>query len=136
MTRTFPKLLWRAAPAVLLLAVSFLDAEPSQAGSVENLERERALLIDVFLDPSLTPAERDSRVGHSMHRLLDLERMVLRDEDLIGRNTPTVKRAFKNYDLTFLVHAATEKDMSVIDGWLEQVGITTQGLMAAKRGRR
>ena len=35
--------------------------------------------------------------------------MVLRDDKLTGRNTPQVRRAFANYDLTFLVHASAEK---------------------------
>ena len=72
----------------------------------------------------------------SQRRLIDLERMVLRDSSLTGRNTPTVRRAFENYDLTFLVHASSEKNVSAIDAWLAQIGITTQSLMSAKMGRR
>ncbi len=122
------------ACATVVLAGATLG--PAHAGSVENLERERAILIDTMLDPEATPAERHGKIETSKHRLVDLERMVLRDDSLVGRNTPTIKRAFANYDLTFLVHAAAEKDMSVLDNWLEQLGITTQSLMSARRARR
>ena len=122
--------------AAAVIAGSTLVAMPAFAGTVENLERERAILIDTMLDADVTPAEREAKIETSRNRLVDLERMVLRDDSLVGVNTPTVKRAFSNYDLTFLIHAATEKEMSVIDNWLEQMGITTQSLMSAKRARQ
>ena len=122
--------------AAAVIVGSTLVAMPAFAGTVENLERERAILIDTMLDADVTPAEREAKIETSRNRLVDLERMVLRDDSLVGVNTPTVRRAFANYDLTFLIHAATEKEMSVIDNWLEQMGITTQSLMSAKRARR
>ena len=125
-----------AALPLMALTLGVLAATPAAAGSLENMERERAILIDAFLDPGVSPAERGQRVHTARTRLIDLERMVLRDDSLVGRNTPTVKRAFDNYDLTFLVHAAIEKDMAISDSWLEQVGLTTQALMAATKGRR
>jgi hypothetical protein len=117
------------------LAVAFA-AGTAAAGTLENMERERALLIEAMLDPSLGPAERQSRFEAGQRRLVDLERMVLRDESLKGRNTPAVRRAFANYDLTFLFHAGLEKKMAPSDLWLEQVGVSTQSLMAAKKGFR
>ncbi len=126
-----------AAAACLAIGLAAGSATgPAQAGTLENLERERAIFIDTLLDPDATPAERFDKVRISRHRLVDLERMVLRDTSLKGRNTPTVRRAFDNYDLTFLVHASTEKNVSAIDTWLGEVGITTQSLMSAKMGRR
>ncbi len=113
-----------------------LMAGPAQAGTLENLERERAIFIDSLLDPETTPNQRLAQVRISKRRLVDLERMVLRDKSLAGRNTPVVRRAFENYDLTFLVHASAENNVSAIDAWLAEVGITTQGLMSAKIGRR
>ena len=124
------------AVVAAVIAGSALLSMPAFAGTVENLERERAILIDTMLDADVTPAEREAKIETSRHRLVDLERMVLRDDSLVGVSTPTVKRAFANYDLTFLIHAASEKEMSVIDNWLEQMGITTQSLMSAKRARR
>jgi hypothetical protein len=113
-----------------------LVSAPVQAGTLENLERERAIFIDSLLDPEATPTERIEKVRISERRLVDLERMVLRDKSLTGRNTPAVRRAFENYDLTFLVHASAENNVSAIDTWLGQIGITTQSLMSAKMGRR
>ena len=125
----------RTTCAITLLA-AVLAAPTAQAGSLENLERERALLVEAFIEPDPMPAERQARIALSSRRLVDLERMVLRDDSLTGRNTPTVRRAFANYDLTFLVHAATEQDMAVVDIWLEQIGITSQSILSARRGRR
>ena len=96
-------------------------------------------------NPSVILLHDDSGIGMIAHddvfrihhrALFDGKTMKLRDDSLVGVNTPTVKRAFANYDLTFLVHAAAENEMSVIDNWLEQMGITTQSLMSAKQGRR
>ena len=102
-----------------------------QAGTLENLERERALVIENILNPDLTPEQRSQKVEGAKPRLVDLERMVLRDIKLKGRNTPTVRRAFENYDLTFMLHAATERKLSLTDNWLSQLGITTQSIMSA-----
>ena len=44
--------------------------------------------------------------------------------------------AFENYDLTFMLHAATERNLSITDNWLSQIGITTQSVMSASIGRR
>jgi hypothetical protein len=113
-----------------------LGAGIAKADTLDNLERERALLIEAFLDPGLAPADRQARVEAEQRRLVDLERMVLRDDSLKGRNTPTVRKAFSNYDLTFIVHASLEKKVALVDTWLDQVGISTGSLMAARKGRR
>ena len=55
---------------------------------------------------------------------------------LLGRNTPTVRRAFENYDLTFLVHAGAERRLALIDLWLQEIGLSTDAVMAARLGRR
>lgn len=120
------------AVAIAALAIPFA----SQAGSLENLERERALTLQSMLDPELQPQDRQKKLTSAKVRLIDLERMVLRDKKLKGRNTPTVRKAFENYDLTFLVHSATEKNMSVLDNWLDQLGVTSQSVMSATLRRR
>lgn len=117
-------------------ALAVTAAAPAGAGTLENLERERALVVEHMLNPDLTPEERHQKISGAKARLVDLERMVLRDKSLKGRNTPTVCRAFENYDLTFMVHAATEHRLSLIDNWLSQLGITTQSVMAADVRRR
>lgn len=108
----------------------------AKADTLDNLERERAQLIEAMLDPALAPADRQARIESEQRRLVDLERMVMRDDSLKGRNTPTVRKAFANYDLTFLVHAALEKKVAIVDNWLDQVGVSTNSLMAARKGRR
>ena len=117
------------ATAGLIAGLGF--ALPLQAGTLENMERERSLIIDGILDPDLKPAERQGKVEAAKPRLMDLERMVLRDDSLKGRNTPTVRKAFQNYVLTFMVHAAAEKNISIADNWLDQIGVSTESLMAA-----
>lgn len=106
------------------------------AGTLENMERERAILLETVLSGDMNTAERESRIQVAKTRLVDLERMVLRDKKLVGRNTPAVRAAFDNYDLTFLVHASTEKSRSIADHWLGEIGVSTTALMNARMGRR
>ena len=136
MSKSVIKLCRYATAALVLTTAICIAAQTVEAGTVENLERERAILIDTLRSADLAASERANQVEISRNRLLDLERMVLRDDSLSGRNTPTVRRAFANYDLTFMVHAASEQRMSLIDVWLGQLGLTTQSLMSASRGRR
>jgi hypothetical protein len=124
------------AMALALLAAGALIANPLKAGVLENLERERAIIIDTLLDSELSAKQRQTRIATATPRLVDLERMVLRDDKLTGRNTPVVRRAFENYDLTFLASAAAEFNVAIIDNWLAQLGLTTQSLMATEVGRR
>ena len=122
----------RNIPLIASLGVLAAVASTSvaRAGVLENLERERALVIENVLNPDLTPEERHQKIEGAKARLVDLERMVLRDVKLKGRNTPMVRRAFENYDLTFMLHAATERKLSLTDNWLSQLGITTQSIMS------
>ena len=89
-----------------------------------------------MLSPDLSPTEREDQSALTRTRLVDLERMVMRDDSLKGKNTPEVRIAFENYDLTFLVHASVERNRALIDHWLEQVGVSTNTLMSARMGRR
>jgi hypothetical protein len=119
------------------LAVALLTAAGAAgAGNLENLERERALLVKVMLDPELDAEQRAERINRAQQRLVDLERLTLRDRSLRGKNTPVVRKAFERYDLTFLVHASVENERSVTDQWLGEVGISTDSLMAARKGSR
>ena len=117
------------------ISLAMAVSAATQAGTLENMERERALMIGTLLSSELSIEQRQQQVQLAQRRLIDLERMVLRDQGLIGKNTPVVRTAFENYDLTFLVHASTEKDKLVIDQWLEQLGITTSTLMNSRMGR-
>jgi hypothetical protein len=122
--------------AVLAILASTLMAGHAQAGSIENLERERTILVDNMLTPEMTPAERQAKMVIAKRRLIDLERIALRDKSLVGRNTAAISRAFANYDLTFIVHASVEKGLSLADHWMEQVGITQQDVLSAVSRRR
>ena len=121
--------------ATVLIAVVALSSVV-EAGTLENLERERALTINTILNPEISTTGRQEKIEAAKIRLIDLERMVLRDKKLKGRNTPTVRRAFENYDLTFLVHGAAEKNMSIIDAWMTQLGVSTQSVLSATLRRR
>jgi hypothetical protein len=122
--------------AATAVTAAIIATAPAQAGSVENLERERAMVLQAILMPDLGPSERMAKISTSQRRLVDLERIVLRDDSLTGRATPAVRTAFENYDLTFLMHAATEKKMLMVDNWFTAMGLTTQSLMATKTGPR
>ena len=121
-----------AAAAIAVL----MPLAPAMAGSLENLERERAIRIQDMLNPALTPDARAERQVAGERRLVDFERMVINDRDLVGRNTPVVRVAFRNYDLTFMVHAAVEKGITLTDNWLEQIGVSTASLKTTRVGRR
>ena len=121
--------------AVATIVLSLASANVG-AGSLQNLERERAAMIETLLDSGIKNSERQRKIEISRSQLIDLERMVLRDQSLKGKNTRAIQMAFKNYDLTFLVHASIEKGKSVSDHWIGEVGLTTASLMNARMGRR
>lgn len=129
------KRILKSLPVAVLLAGS-LAGTGAWAGSVENMERERAIMLQTLLDPNMSQQERYAKAMLAQKRLIDLERIVLRDKSLNGRGTPAVRRAFDNYDLTFVVHAAAEKNLSVADHWFEQLGISSKSVMVAARRRR
>ena len=126
----------RTLALAMTMLASLVAANSAQAGTLENLERERAIMIETLLDPSFSVVERQEKLTLSKNRLVDLERMVIRDKSLASKNTPVVKTAFENYDLTFLVHASVEKNHSLIDHWLSQIGVSTKNVMDARIGRR
>ena len=110
------------------LGVSF----SAQAGSIENMERERAIVISQILDPAMSSQTRWKRMGYSKRRMVDLERIALSDKSLHDSRKHSVMRAFREYELSFLVHAATESQRPIIVHWLETMGLTTSDLMNAR----
>lgn len=120
------------ATAAVLIAL----AAPASAGTLENMERERAIMIETMLSGDIDNNQRQGRMEIARTRLVDLERMVLRDKSLLGRNQPLVRAAFDNYDLTFVVHASVENNRSLADHWLSEIGLSTQAIMNARTGRR
>mgnify|MGYP003645186879 CR=1 FL=1 len=140
LTSEQPRNISRARQSLIAIAITVVMFAAAiggaAAGTLENMERERAILLETILSGDMNAAERESRIQVAKTRLVDLERMVLRDKQLIGRNTPAVRAAFDNYDLTFLVHASTEKNRSIADHWLGEIGVSTTALMNARMGRR
>ena len=119
-----------------MVAVLAAPVSGVQAGTLENLERERALLVETLISGDLSERERQKKVTLARARLIDLERMVLRDKGLVKKNTPAVRAAFDNYDLTFMIHASVEKNRMLTDHWLHEIGVSTQSLMNTRVGRR
>jgi hypothetical protein len=120
----------------LAFAIAATPLAAAQATSLDNLERERAKLLFNSLDPALAANDRQRLIEPARRRLVDLERMVLRDESLAAKPTAKVRRAFENYDLTFLVHASAEKAATILEIWLREVGVSTSTTLAARVGRR
>lgn len=125
-----PKYLIIAGAAIMAFATT------ANAGTLENLERERSMTVETFLDSSLSVDERQAKLDSQRRRLVDLERIVMRDKSLRGQNTKTVRIAFQNYDVTFLGHASAEKGHTMVDHWLSQFGVSTDGLMSSRVGSR
>ena len=126
----------RSLRTAFVAAVMVATALPASAGTLENMERERAIMLETLLSGDITVEERQRSLDVTKARLVDLERMVLRDETLIGRDQPAIRNAFENYDLTFIVHAATEHNRAIADHWLSELGLSTQAVMGARSGRR
>lgn len=123
-----------AIVAVVFAGSTMLAAAPAAAGPLENLERERAVLLSTLLDPALDPESRQARTNPALRRLVDLERMVLRDPR--AATGTLAARAFADYDLTFLAHASAERGVAPVDLWLDRIGLSSSRLLAARVGRR
>lgn len=128
----------KATSTSLLLAGLMLTqyVQAANVHSVESLERERASLISLIVDEKHDANSRRQHIKRYYRRLTDIERMVLRDERLVGNQDPIVKRAFSSYDLTFLVHASAEAKLDIADHWLAQAGLSAATVMSTKAGRR
>lgn len=122
--------------AAAAAAAAAVATGPATAGPLENLERGRAALLSALLDPALDPDGRQARADPALRRLVDLERMVLRDPRAAAGSGGLANRAFADYDLTFLAHASVERGVSPLDLWLDRLGLTSDRLLAARVGRR
>ena len=89
----------------ILTATMFLSGQAVQAGSLENLERERALTVMEMIDGELSAEDRWEKLAAAKRRLADLERIVLSDKKLQGKASQLVQRSFQSFELTFLAHA-------------------------------
>ena len=112
-----------------LIASAVLISAPAVAGSLENLERERSIMVSLLLDADLNIAQRQEKIALSKRRLTDLERIALNDKALKKSRSPLVLKVFKNYEMSFLVHSAAESGRSMSTHWLEGIGLSTSDLM-------
>ena len=115
-----------------LIASAVLISAPAVAGSLENLERERSIMVSLLLDADLNIAQRQEKIAFSKRRLTDLERIALNDKALRESRSPLVLKVFKNYEMSFLVHSAAESGHSMSTHWLEGIGLSTSDLMNAR----
>ena len=122
----------KAIIASLGFAITGGAAVSATAGSLENLERERALAIAALLDGTIDVEARWSKLNLSTARLADLEVIVINDKSLKSTYSPRVKHALSNYELTFLAHASAENDKTIAAHWFEHVGISTDQLLASR----
>lgn len=104
--------------------------------SLENLERQRAALISTHFDSSLDLSQRQQKVQNIYRRLVDIERMVLRDDRVTSSNSQLAQNAFDKYELTFLVHSSAEKSQPLLSHWMYELHLTTESILSAKTGHR
>ncbi|WP_339721946.1 hypothetical protein [uncultured Paraglaciecola sp.] len=104
--------------------------------SLENLERERAALLSAQLDSSLDLNQRQQKVQSIYRRLVDIERMVLRDDRVTSSNNALAQNAFNQYELTFLVHSSAEKSLPPLSHWMSELRLTSGSILSAKAGHR
>jgi len=119
-----------------IASIFSLSVNAQSALTLENLERERAAMLNTFTSDQITSKQQQMSINSSYRRLTDVERMVLRDDRLLTNQSAIVQRAFKNYELTFLIHASAEKNLLPMDLWLSEVNITSNSILSTKKGRR
>jgi len=121
---------------VMTLFISSVTSVHAESRTLSNLERERSSLMVIVARESLSPIERERKIASSQRRLMDMERMVIRDDRLLGSHDPMVSKAFDHYETTFLVHASAEANQHIVDFWLQQLHLDSQSILESKRGRR
>ena len=112
----------------LIISAALISA-PAEAKLIENLERERSIMVSHLLDADLNVAQRHEKIAFSKRRLADLERIALNDKALKESRSPLVLKVFKNYEMSFLVHSAAESGRSMSTHWFEGIGLSTSDLM-------
>lgn len=132
--KTFIKLI--TAFAFVLPTISTVYANSNTLFSLENLERERAALLNNLTSTKLSSYEREQQANNIIRRLIDMERMVLRDDRIAASNSIMAKKAFQNYDLTFLVHAGSESKKAPLAHWLNALNITDESINKSRPGAR
>ena len=110
--------------------------DSANASPIGPLERERAKTLNLILDKTISIAERKKKLEKSKMKLLDLERMTINNKQ-INKNPDThTIRAFKDFELTFLVHNSFERNKPLSITWFEKMGLTTDNIMSTRVSRR
>ncbi len=120
----------------IICVTSNVNAKSNSLFTLENLERQRAVLLDNLTTIKLSTYQREQQTNKLIKRLVDMERMVLRDDRIAASNSIMAKKAFQNYDLTFLVHAGSESKKSPMAHWLHSLNITSQSIAKSRAGAR
>ncbi|MFT7005658.1 MAG: hypothetical protein ACJAXJ_000157 [Colwellia sp.] len=125
-----------AVATLVISMTSHVNAKPNSLFTLENLERQRAALLDNLTTKKLTTYQREQETKQLIKRLVDLERMVLRDDRIAASNSIMAKNAFEHYELTFLVHAGSESKKSPMAHWLYSLKITDDSIFKSRAGAR
>jgi hypothetical protein len=120
----------------LSLILSLTVCSFASANSIEILERERAKILNLVLDKSISIGERKKRIEQRQMRLLDLERITINSKNINKNPSYQTIKAFENFDLTFLVHSSLENNKSLSVMWFEKLGLTTDNLMNTRVSRK
>ena len=120
--------------STILLSLSFI--QPTLAGPIDNLERERSRVLGHILNKDISIIERKQLIKKSKMRLLDLERIVINDKNINNNPDYNTRKAFDNFELTFLVHTSLERERPISITWLESIGLTTNNLMSTRVSRK
>ncbi len=130
------KIITRILAIITLTLATSAMANANALFTLENLERERAALLENLSSELLTPFQREQKVNSIVRRLTDIERMVLRDDRIAGSNSVMAKKAFEHYELTFMVHAGSESKKTMMAHWLHQLNITSDSINQSRLGER
>lgn len=111
-------------------------ANANALSSLENLERERAALLKTLTSNKVNGEQRQQQSTQISRRLVDIERMVLRDDRIAMSDSVMAKKALASFELTFLVHARSEKQKLTLDHWLDELDISTDKVLQSRAGSR
>ena len=120
----------------LTLILSLTVCSYANANSIETLERERAKILNLVLNKSISISERKKKIEQTQMKLLDLERITINSKNINKNPSYQTIKAFENFDLTFLVHSSLENNKSLSVMWFEKLGLTTENLMNTRVSRK
>ena len=86
---------------ISLLISAALMSVPAEAKLLENLERERSIVVSHLLDADLNVTQRQEKIALSKRRLADLERIALNDKAMKDSRSPLVLKVFKDYAVSY-----------------------------------